>query len=253
MAYATRIENTVYRTAGDWTPAVHDLLKYLEKKKFEGVPRVLGLDQRGREMLGFIDGEAGFYSLSKTTPDNLWSDGLLREAAEFLRRYHDATADYRAPKDAHWQIVYPDASKHEVICHNDFAPHNCIFEDGHFKAVVDFDTVGPGPRIYDIAYAAYSFVPLFTDEKCKWVGLPVTSDPGRRLRIFCESYGMEYCDGVVDVILERLQDLCAWVLARAKEGNPRFVAKVEEGHVEGYREDIAYILDRKDALEKALS
>jgi thiamine kinase-like enzyme len=252
MAYATRIDDTVHRTTGGWTPAVHRFLKYLEKKKFEGVPRVVGFDERGREMLAFIDGVAGFFSLSKTTPAHLWSDDTLREAAQFLRRYHDATVSYKPQKNAKWQISHPDESKREVICHNDFAPYNCIFEDGHFKAVVDFDTAGPGPRIDDIAYAAYSFAPLYNNEKCKWVGLATAPDPGYRLRLFCDSYGIEYCDGIVDVIIDRVLRLREYVLERAMTGDPRFVSKVEEGHVEGYEEDLEFILDHKDKLNEAM-
>ncbi|HSE61709.1 MAG TPA: aminoglycoside phosphotransferase family protein [Candidatus Saccharimonadales bacterium] len=250
MAYATRIDDTVHRATGEWTPAVHHLLRYLDKKKFEGVPRVLGIDRHGREMLAFIEGDAGFFSLSKTTPANLWSDEALSEAAQFLRRFHDITAHYKPPKNAHWQIS--DPTNPQVICHNDFAPYNCIFENGHFKAVVDFDTVGPGPRISDIAFAAYSFLPLFSNEKRKWVGLPANTDLARRLRIFCDAYGIEYCNGIVEAIIKRVQEQRQWVRDQAARGEPRSVAKVEEGHIEGYEEDLMFIIDQKDRLETAM-
>ena len=47
-----------------------------------------------------------------------------------------------------------------MICHNDVAPYNTVFVDGRPRALIDFDTAGPGPRVWDIAYAAYTFVPL---------------------------------------------------------------------------------------------
>jgi hypothetical protein len=52
-----RIGDTVHRRAGPWTPAVHALLRYLERASFPA-PRVLGMDAQGREVLRFIEGEA---------------------------------------------------------------------------------------------------------------------------------------------------------------------------------------------------
>lgn len=54
---AVRVGDTVRRRAGPWTPAVHSLLRYLEQAGFEA-PRVLGIDEQGREILGYIAGES---------------------------------------------------------------------------------------------------------------------------------------------------------------------------------------------------
>ena len=48
---AVRVGGTVRRPAGPWTPAVHALLAHLAPR-LPGVPRVLGLDDRGRPVLG---------------------------------------------------------------------------------------------------------------------------------------------------------------------------------------------------------
>ena len=48
---------TVRRPAGPWTPAVHALLRHLEARGFAGAPRVLGLDEQGREILTYLPGE----------------------------------------------------------------------------------------------------------------------------------------------------------------------------------------------------
>ena len=41
----TRIGDTVHRPFERWTPAVHELLRYLEAVGFDATPRVLGIDR----------------------------------------------------------------------------------------------------------------------------------------------------------------------------------------------------------------
>ncbi len=51
-----RVGGTVRRSTGPWTPAVHALLRHLERAGFEGAPRVLGFDVQRREVLTFVPG-----------------------------------------------------------------------------------------------------------------------------------------------------------------------------------------------------
>ena len=46
-----RVGDTVRRNVGPWTPAVHALLRHLEYVGFTGAPRVMGIDDRNREVL----------------------------------------------------------------------------------------------------------------------------------------------------------------------------------------------------------
>lgn len=50
MTSVVPVADTVRRTAGGRTPAVHSLLRRLEDVGFEGAPRVLGSAPRGREL-----------------------------------------------------------------------------------------------------------------------------------------------------------------------------------------------------------
>lgn len=52
---AWRVGNTVRRTTGPWTPAVHALLAHLQSR-LAAVPEVFGFDGRGREVLSFLPG-----------------------------------------------------------------------------------------------------------------------------------------------------------------------------------------------------
>jgi hypothetical protein len=68
---------TIRRSTGPWTPAVHGLLRHLEVADFQGAPRVLGLDEQGREVLTYLEGEVPVYP---TAPE-LWSEAVLEEVA----------------------------------------------------------------------------------------------------------------------------------------------------------------------------
>lgn len=91
-----RIGDTVRRPTGPWTAAVHALLRHLERRGFTAAPRVLGIDDAGREMLTYLDGSAALRP---------WPDAFLRTSGmtalgRMLGAYHHAVADFRPPPDA---------------------------------------------------------------------------------------------------------------------------------------------------------
>lgn len=180
-----RIGATVRRGQTAASPAVHQLLRHLEAKGFDGSPRFLGVDAEGREILSFVEGTTGI-------PPALWAgDAPLLAAARLLRRYHDATLDFVGEGLLAWAYRYPDARRHEVICHNDFAPYNFVYADGSIPiAVVDFDLAGPGPRLRDLAYAAYWLTPLsFQSEDMQDHAAADLQAGSRRLKLICATYG----------------------------------------------------------------
>ena len=46
-----KVGDTVRRETGPWSAAVHALLQHFERVGFDGAPRFLGIDERGREIL----------------------------------------------------------------------------------------------------------------------------------------------------------------------------------------------------------
>jgi hypothetical protein len=52
-----RVGATVRRPPGENAAFVHALLRHLERVGFTGAPRLLGLDEAGREILTFVEGE----------------------------------------------------------------------------------------------------------------------------------------------------------------------------------------------------
>ncbi|KOP63754.1 aminoglycoside phosphotransferase, partial [Bacillus sp. FJAT-21351] len=51
-----RSGDTVRRELKPESRKIHDLLKHLESKGFSYAPKFLGIDEKGREVLSFIDG-----------------------------------------------------------------------------------------------------------------------------------------------------------------------------------------------------
>ena len=59
MRPVVRGRDTVRRPLQPWSPSVHELPLHLEKIGFGYAPRFLGVDDQGREVLSFVDGESG--------------------------------------------------------------------------------------------------------------------------------------------------------------------------------------------------
>lgn len=152
MNTVVRIGDTVRRPAGAWTPTVHRLLCHARERGVSWVPVPRGYDEVGREVLSFISGD-----VPHEMPNWVWSPIVLTDVARALRQWHDATSQFDLA-GALWG--YDAHEPGEVICHNDFAPYNCVFRDGRFAGAIDFDLCSPGPRLWDIAYTAYRYVPL---------------------------------------------------------------------------------------------
>jgi hypothetical protein len=221
---------------------VHGLLRHLEARGFDGAPRFLGVDDRGREIVTFIDGDVGAYPL----PAYMWSDEVLDGAARLLRSLHDATLGYVASDGAAWQFADPDPTRHEVICHNDVAPYNTVFVDGRPRALIDFDTAGPGSRIWDVAYAAYTFVPLASFVP-RTDGRVVPYEPEqhaeervRRLRLLGTAYDLP-TDDLLPTVARRLEAVCALLIERAEAGDDTYQRLITEGHLDHYRREVAFV------------
>ena len=98
-----------------------------------------------------------------------------------LRMFHDAQYGFRPPPSAVWRSFGPPPPDTEVICHHDAAPHNVIWRPDGTLALIDFDLASPGARIYDVAYAAWTWVPLFSDNDSVTLGWHHPDRPRRLL------------------------------------------------------------------------
>jgi thiamine kinase-like enzyme len=221
LSDAIKVGDTVRRRAGPWTAAVHALLNHLHRVGFDAAPEPLGTDPQGRAVLKFIPGEV-HQGWPDPMPSWVYEDDVtLVEAARLLRRYHDLLASFNPPPDARWRIVAPGAR--EVICHNDWAPYNALFEGHRPIAMLDWDSAGPGSRVWDVAWSAYTWVPLYPKPADN--NDPVLPLPGRasRLARFCAAYGGVEPSDVLETLVEQLRFLADFVQAEADAGDPGFV------------------------------
>lgn len=223
MQPVVRVGATVRRVAGEWTPAVHALLDRLGAAGIAEVPRALGFDDSGREILSFIEGE-----VLEASPSP-WSEEVLVSAGRLLRRIHDASIPLAADESLVWRSVLREPA--EVVCHNDFATYNLIARDDRLVGVIDFDFASPGPRLWDLAYLAYRIVPFVEDAHD-----PGDLDRDARLAALVEAYGVPFSrDDVLSAAADRLDDLRTFTLDRASEtGREEFVR-----HAEMYERDAA--------------
>lgn len=162
-----RVGDTVRRPVGPHSPFVHRLLCHLEDVGFDAAPRLLGTDDKGREILSFQHGENRTDFRARD-----WSPAQITAAAQLLRRLHDATAGT------------PIAGGEETVCHNDFSPLNVAFVDGLPVSAFDFDQAAPGPRMRDLAYAAWLWL----------LGADIVGDLSHHLvllRTFLAVYGLK--------------------------------------------------------------
>jgi hypothetical protein len=197
MNLVERSGDTILRNAGPWTPTVHRYLSYLAVAGVDWVPRPVGIEG-GRERLSFINGDVPLYPL----PEWVWADTVLEQCARRLRELHDASIGF-ALDGAIWQSNTKVPT--EVICHNDFSPHNLAFTGTAFVGAIDFDMCSPGPRLWDIAYLATRIVPLTGSTPDNAPGM---QDARRRVELILRAYGSDATwNDVVRVAIVRLIDL----------------------------------------------
>ncbi|WP_458126505.1 phosphotransferase [Paenibacillus sp. Z3-2] len=240
-----RIGETVRRQAKP-NPYVHELLSHLEKVGYDHAPRFLRIDEQGREVLSYLEGIVPGNDYPEIE-EYMWSDESLIGVAKLLRSYHDATVGFIATSES--MNKYPGITEQdEVVCHNDFAPYNVVYKDGRPQGIIDFDMAGPGPRLWDIAYALYTSVPL-ADFSPKMDGKGVMpysslahgSIRNERITLFMSTYGLSVPTDLKEWVISRIRFMCKTLSDRAAAGEHAFMKMVEEGHLAHYEKELVFL------------
>jgi hypothetical protein len=181
-----RVGDTVRRPLNAGSERIHRLLVHFENCGFDGAPRFLGIDARGREILSFIDGFA--------PPHNgfLLSEEGVRAGARLVRQVHDLTEG----------TEFSEGS--EVACHQSLSQPNFVFRDMIPVAIIDWDTTRPGTRLANFADFLWAFVhpSLYGDGE----------SAGHMLWVTAGAYGLPLPGGaLVDAMLATVRHFCAVV------------------------------------------
>ena len=164
----------VHRRTGPWTPAVQALMAHARANGVVETPEVLGSDDADDEVLRFVPGvnAAGAGHVG---------EARLLAVGDLLRRLRGALRSFPAPEGRTWR---PLAGGPE-LAHGDVAPWNLVFDGDAVAALLDWDFAGPNAPAYDIAYAAWTCVPLEP-----WSELTVDEIAGR-LRLLVDAAGLD--------------------------------------------------------------
>jgi hypothetical protein len=107
--------------------------------------------------------------------------------------------------------------------------------DGQAAGLFDWDFCHPGPRLEDVAYSLEYLAPFRDDDTAmRWLGFTSPPDRSRRLRVFCEEYGIE-STGVVDAVI----DLQRLVIGRVRSLADAGIQPQDEWVAEGYLDELA--------------
>jgi Phosphotransferase enzyme family len=222
-----RVGTTVRRPVGPHSAAVHAFLQHLEAIGFDGAPRYRGIDEQGRAVLSWIDGDVGLPPYPSWTA----SDTLLDSVAVLQRRLHEAARSFVPPQGAVWDRAnLPPEGPGAIVCHNDWCVENVVVREGQAVAVIDFDFAAPTDPVIDIAISARHWVPVRD---------PLDVRDGRhgvdqvaRFRRFCALHGLDR-DGrrrVVAACGDFLDRALVSMRQRADAGQPLYVAAWEAGY-----------------------
>lgn len=227
----------VHRPTGPWTPAVHELLAFLASAGLDGVPRVHGFDDEGREVLTHLAGR------TVEVDDEEAPDEVVRDASTWLRRYHDAVRGFD-PGPRRWRQIESAVGPGQVVCHNDTGAYNWIVDGGTFVGMIDWDQAGPGEPLDDLAFLCWSSVPLYREV--------AVTDAARRVSLAADGYGGVTASALLDAVADRMTRASARIDAGIRRGDPGMLALRESGEPERTRRRVEGFLERLPAIRGAL-
>lgn len=243
-----RMTDRVIRPSGAWTPHVHDFLNFLIERGFMFAPRPFGFNEKGEEILSYVQGEV----YNDPLPEFMLQDNMLKSSAKLLRSYHDVSGMY-IEKLTHKEVwMLPSISPIEVMCHGDFAPYNVTIMGEEAAGIIDFDTLHPGPKMWDIAYAVYRWVPFMNPSNPN--GCFSLEEQIRKAKLFLDTYDVKREDRELlpQMMADRLTHLVKHMKDQAEKGNEDFQKNIEEGHLSLYLNDIQYIIENRETILKGI-
>jgi hypothetical protein len=232
---AWRSGGTVHRATGEWTPAVHALLGHLAARGLRRIPRVLGFDEQGREVLTYLEGRVTDIDTELLTPCQ------LEALVSWTREFHEAVAGFA--HDGPWR--YPALPGASLIGHNDIAPYNACFDGDELSGVFDWDLAGWTSPLMELAFIAWNCVPLWRD-----IGVAQAAE---RITRICDAYGGGIGPpAVTDAVPARIGAMLTWIPAGAAAGDAGLRRLMEQGEPQRSRRSLDELLPRLARIRRLL-
>ena len=195
---------------------LHSYLQYLENAGMSGVPRFLGIDEHGREMLSYLPGKTAEQDDLFSHPC-LHSDQAICDMARFMRKLHDISVGFLPEAiENGWSNPYVPGVNYETICHGDAAIWNFVLVDDRIAGIFDFDQACPGTRAWDLTITLFSAV---LPSCYEYEATKHEADTRRRIRLFFDTYGMDCPNNIIAQTADRIQVWCDEEAARGKESD----------------------------------
>jgi hypothetical protein len=204
---------------------VHRFLRKLAKTQAIDSPVPVRIGAGGEEEVSFIPGDVA------VQPYPAWSmsEGALASVGRLIRRFHDASRSIQVDPLGQWPTDLSDPEGGDFLCHNDVCLENVVFRDGDAVGLIDFDLAAPGRPVWDLAMAARYWVPLLDPESASASGR-AHLDPGPRLRILVDAYGLPVEDRAMfmSVVQQATEVARAFVADRVDVGDANFIQALDE-------------------------
>jgi len=228
-----RVGDTVRRPTGPWTPAVHALLDYLATR-LPHLPRVLGRDEAGREILTYLPGRVVDTDAERLT------FGQIVSLVTWTRAFHQAAAGFSHPGP--WRYFPMEGAT--MLGHNDIAPYNVCFDGDELVGVFDWDLAGPTTALFELAFIAWNCVPLWTD-----IGAGLAA---KRLTLIAETYGGFSPREILYAVAPRIQLMLDGIPVAAAAGDQGMANLMTLGEPAQSRASLATLVARIPTIAACL-
>ncbi|WP_433788849.1 phosphotransferase [Actinoplanes sp. CA-252034] len=191
------------------------------------MPRALGFDDQGREVLSFLPGTV--VGTARPWPGWVHSDDALRQVAQWLRDFHTAAAGFVPSAGALWRNE-TQWRPGLIIGHNDAAPYNAVWNGDRLVGFFDWDFAGPVTVEWDLAFTAFGWVPLHARHVVAAEGFTAFAERPRRLRLFLDSYGWDgSITEFIDIVRQRVSASADGIRRAAAAGDSTFTRMITNG------------------------
>ena len=162
----------------------------------------------------------------------------LRSVAAWTRELHEAVAGFEHPGP--WRYFPLEGTT--IVGHNDIAPWNICLDGDEVAGVFDWDMAGPTTPLYELAFIAWSGVPLWSE-----IAAEVAAE---RLTAIADGYGTFDARQILTAVPDRVRAMFDWIQVAAAAGDEG-MAKLVGGAKRSYAR-VDALVARIPAMERAL-